>query len=212
MVVFCFALLVIIIGILVSIICVTSIKIEIEDIKITDIEKLIKIINEYKNKKYEKVFDYISFKAVIKIQIFKHLNVFKIRLNNKKVKKFVIKILLKELKLKINDYNKYKKQMKIQQNIIENIKPKIFKCMKINDFDLILCLGVVEADMTALMVGLLNVVISYIYSCYSCYYDDIYKIELGNINYKINPVYSNDLNFYLLSNIKLSINLYKLFK
>lgn len=212
MVVFCFALLVIIIGILVSIICVTSIKIEIEDIKITDIEKLIKIINEYKNKKYEKVFDYISFKAVIKIQIFKHLNVFKIRLNNKKVKKFVIKILLKELKLKINDYNKYKKQMKIQQNIIENIKPKIFKCMKINNFDLILCLGVVEADMTALMVGLLNVVISYIYSCYSCYYDDIYKIELGNINYKINPVYSNDLNFYLLSNIKLSINLYKLFK
>lgn len=207
-----FYVLLIIILFLFMFLCVTSLSVEIEDIRITDVEKLIKIINEYKNKKYEKVFDYISFKAVIKIQIFKHLNVFKIRLNNKKVKKFVIKILLKELKLKINDYNKYKKQMKIQQNIIENIKPKIFKCMKINDFDLILCLGVVEADMTALMVGLLNVVISYIYSCYSCYYDDIYKIELGNINYKINPVYSNDLNFYLLSNIKLSINLYKLFK
>lgn len=207
-----FYVLLIIILFLFMFLCVTSLSVEIEDIRITDVEKLIKIINEYKNKKYEKVFDYISFKAVIKIQIFKHLNVFKIRLNNKKVKKFVIKILLKELKLKINDYNKYKKQMKIQQNIIENIKPKIFKCMKINNFDLILCLGVVEADMTALMVGLLNVVISYIYSCYSCYYDDIYKIELGNINYKINPVYSNDLNFYLLSNIKLSINLYKLFK
>lgn len=207
-----FYVLLIIILFLFMFLCVTSLSVEIEDIRITDVEKLIKIIKEYKNKKYEKVFDYISFKGVIQIKIFNYLNVFKVRLNNKTVKKFVIKILLKELNLKLKDYKKYKKQIKMQQNVIENIKPQIFKCMKINDFDLILCLGMVEADMTALMVGLLNAIISYIYSCYSCYYDDIYKIELGNINYKINPVYSNDLKFYLFSNIKLSIDLYKLFK
>ena len=113
-----FYVLLIIILFLFMFLCVTSLSVEIEDIRITDVEKLIKIINEYKNKKYEKVFDYISFKAVIKIQIFKHLNVFKIRLNNKTVKKFVIKILLKELNLKLKDYKKYKKQIKIQKNVI----------------------------------------------------------------------------------------------
>lgn len=214
--IYIFAFFLIIVSIIVLILFSISISIQIEDIRINDVENFIKILNEYKKKKFEKIFDYISFKVVITVKLFKMFNILIIKLDNKKIKRVVIKIMLKELKIKLklvnnnNNNEKYKRKIKLQKKIISKIKPKILRCIKIKDLDLILCLGLVEADMTALLVGLLNIIISYIYSCYSFYYENYSKIELENICYKINPVYSNDLIFYMDSRIDLSINLYKI--
>ena len=101
MIVFLFSLLIILV-LFIAILTTASIKIVIKNIKIENLENIIKILNILLYEKDDKLklnfLDYLSFSAKIKLLAFGKLPILSIKLDNYKIKNIMLKQIDKEIK------------------------------------------------------------------------------------------------------------------
>lgn len=244
------------------------VSIEIKDISIIGIDKILDLFKQIKDKNYIKLINYINFKIIIRIRMFEKLTIMKITLNSntiKKIAKFFIKIFNKrklknkkinneiDNKVDNNIENKVDKSTvnknKINSKIVNkkiNSKSKskkktkkffkkafikvLIKTIKIPELKIKCEIGLARADITAVISGMINLLISIILAEYCNYkYDcnnklknfnkkitesdsnkinnkknkNILDIDEGAVKYKILPIYSNNVetNFNFLLGI-----------
>lgn len=183
-----------------------NITISIDRFEIKNVNDLSKIINLCINKNNNLIFDYTHLNICISVKILKFLPFIRIKLNQHKLKNIIIKFIERDNKLKKTNLKKYKREKKIQFKLIN----KLLKKIDIENLNLNISLGFVEADLTAITTGFIEILLYFIYLGYYEYFLAERNKKLDMINYNIIPVYNNDLYFNVKGNLKLSFLLYKL--
>ena len=190
-------------------ILISSVSIEIKGFEIKDVSMLINIFSNLEEKKYHRIFDYIIFEISIRLMIYKLIPIKILRINSRKMK-----ILIKRYMEKERNEKNIKEKRKRQQKKILRFKRKIEPNIKIKKANLELLIGLTNADITAIMVGILNATIAILLLKYTNNYKGKnnkkkYNKELNSsmkkVYYKIEPVYSKEFAFSLKSSLKIDL-------
>lgn len=163
---------------IVFLLSVFGITFNIQNFEVENVNDFIEIIREYKNKNTEKMFNYLNFDLIITLKLFNLIPIFIIKLNEKKIQNLI---------------SKTKGKMNTQ------IQTKIAKFAKINKAEINISIGMGEADITALFVGLLDVIFSFIYTGYYCYFE-------SELDYNVKPVYGNEVYLNMIANLKITFS------
>ena len=171
----------------------SAIKLELIDFTIKDYEDLVKIIKLIKSKKYVGIFEHTDFILKLKFCILKKIPIFKLKISDERIAKFLRKQIRKnKLKKEEREIKKYVKEDKKQ---IENDIPDI----NLEKLKLSMNIGSDNASFTALSVATITIIISILLPFL------VDKIEEKNYNYEINPIYSDRSIFNINASIILSM-------
>lgn len=195
----------VIFGITISILILfSSVIFEVENIEISDVEKLKEIFRAIENKKYQEIFDYIKIKLKIKISVFSKIKITLINMNEKKLKVVIKNIIKKEnLKMKINP-KEYKRKREIQKERLKRILKNNSNYLELESIKLSVGLGLSNAEATAITIGILNSVTSIVLFKYlelSKRARKMYK----RMEYIFSPIFSDEFEFYLKTKLKIKI-------
>lgn len=189
MIVFLFAIFLIVI-LLFVILILSNIQLEIDNIIIQNTKQAYQIFNIILKEKDEKLkLDFLDFMIIeikIKIKILNIIPIFKISLNENKLKKLLIKLYEKEIK-KQRDIEKDKKKAK-------KLLKKVLKTITLEKTNLTMQIGTDDAALTALTTSSLNSIISITLP----FLADIEKIQ--NYKFQVQPIYLNTNVFFLQLN------------
>ena len=171
----------------------SAIKLELIDFTIKDYEDLVKIIKLIKSKKYVGIFEHTDFILKLKFCILKKIPIFKLKISDERIAKFLRKQIRKnKLKKEEREIKKYVKEDKKQ---IENDIPDI----NLEKLKLSMNIGSDNASFTALSVATITIIISILLPFL------VDKIEEKNYNYEINPIYSDRSIFNINASLILSM-------
>ena len=200
-IVFLFSLLIILV-LFIAILTTASIKIVIKNIKIENLENIIKILNILLYEKDDKLklnfLDYLSFGAKIKLLAFGKLPIISIKLDNYKIKNIMLKQIDKEIR-KHKNIEEDKKKAK-------ELSKKIVPLLNLQKGNLELELGTEDAAFTAIASSIVSIFIAVALP----YVADVEKYK--NYNYKITPIYLNKNVFFLQFSCIITIKLLHIFK
>lgn len=201
------------------IIIFSSITVELKKMEIKNIEDLKKIYLAIDRKKYDKMFNYIELEIKIKINILGVFPIFFIKINSKSAQKLLYKIMEKDKKEKQKNPTKFKIKREKQKRQLKRLRKKINTSITIKDADLTLSIGLTNAGVTAIATGFLNALFSMILLDYISEMIEIDNSKksnqklskiVKNLNYVVQPIYSNEFAFNLMSNIKLKFPIHAL--
>ena len=199
----------------------SMISIEINNFQIVGLDKIIDLLLNIKLKSYIKLLNYINFKIIIRMRLFGKITLIKITLKSELIKKIIIKVISKndsklnskknienksedklknalKKKAKINLTDKKKSKNAFKNFCIKLISKLILKFFKIAEIKLHCSIGLSRADITSIMAGFLNFLISSLVAYYFTK-DGKKKIEIesNDIKYYINPIYSEKVEIKL---------------
>lgn len=165
----------------------SSISIILDNIVISDINKLLAIlkifIKEKEDEKKLEFFNYIKINAKLRINIFNKIPINILKIDEQRIKRILLNQYQKEV-MKNKDIEKEKKKAK-------KITKKLLPTMILQKTNLDVELGTDDAAITALTTSALNIVIA----IFLPYIADINKLQ--NYNYKITPIYLDKNVFFL---------------
>lgn len=186
-------------------------SVEINNFEIVGLNEIINLISDIKHKNYLDVVNYINFEIIIKIQLFNRFTLIKITLKSEKITKIAekkIKKAIKKNKLKFNK-NKNKKSNIIIKGIKQIFITVIIKMIKIEEIKLNCLIGLSRADVTSIVIGFFNCIISLVIALYFTKVSkDKIKIEKNALKYKIYPIYSDKIEIKGSSVVKVSSKIY----
>ena len=193
------------------IIILSSIKVEIRNFEIKDTNVIKQMYKYVERKKYYKILDFVNFNVYLKIILLQILPIRIIKINNFTLKKIVLKIMINDLKERKENQVKFLLKKDKQKKQIKKLEEKIKPYLKIEKVNLSINIGLINACATAIVVGILNTVLSIIILKYVT--DHSKNMDIKNedyylknkIQYNINPVYSSQLEFNLKSKISIQI-------
>ena len=165
----------------------SSISIILDNIVISDINKLFEIlkifIKEKEDEKKLELFNYIKINAKLRINIFYKIPINILKLDEQKIKSILLNQYQKDI-IKNKDIEKEKKKAK-------KITKKLLPTIVLQKTNLDVELGTDDAAFTALTTSTLNIAIS----IFLPYIADTNNLQ--NYNYKITPIYLDKNVFYL---------------
>ena len=164
-------------------------KLKLADFVIDDYDDLKQIIKLIKNKEYIRIFECLDFLLTLELCIFKKLPIFKFRVSDDEIAKFLKKQIKKhKLKREEKDVEKFAKEDKKQ---IDEDLPDI----DLESLDLLMNLGTDNAGITAISSSMIAILISV-----------TLPALMNRINnYEINPVYLDKPFFNINASAVLSI-------
>lgn len=185
------------------------ISIEINNFYIVGLDKIINLFLDVKTKDYLNLLNYINFKIIIRMRLFDKITLIKITLKSEIIKK-IIKIVVAKDSSKVELKNKLKnksegnsiidkRSKKRVKKSFKKILIKLFgKMFKIAEIKLICSMGLCRADITAIITGFFNCLISLMIANYFIK-DDKNRIEIESksVKYYINPIYSEKVEVKL---------------
>lgn len=183
----------------------STITIELDEFNINDVKKIIAIGTMIEHREIENTIDYMEFNIKISLWLFGFLPINIKKLNNKKIKKILRKIILKNKKEKQKNEIKYVvKQNKIKKFILAIFK-EIYNKIKIKNIKLNMNISLSNAVVTSMCTSMLNIV-SGIISSYLFFNEKNEKLkEIEYYNIQINPIFSNELEFSINLEFKISL-------
>ena len=200
MVVFIICLSLIMIILIISLAIKSTTKLKLADFVIDDYDDLKEIIKLIKNKEYIRIFECLDFLLTLELCIFKKLPIFKFRVSDDEIAKFLKKQIKKhKLKKEEKDIKLFAEEDKKQ---IDEDLPDI----DLESFELLMNLGTENAGITAISSAIISILISVTLPIL------INKINLDKFNYKINPVYLDKPFFNINASAVLSISTVDLVK
>lgn len=165
----------------------SSISIILDNIVISDINKLLAIlkifIKEKEDEKKLEFFNYIKINAKLRINIFNKIPINILNLDEQRIKRILLNQYQKEI-MKNKDIEKEKKKAK-------KITKKLLPTIILQKTNLNVELGTDDAAITALTTSALNIIIA----IFLPYIADMNKLQ--NYNYKITPIYLDKNVFFL---------------
>ena len=188
-------------------------SVEINNFEIVGLNEIINLISDIKHKNYLDVVNYINFEIIIKIQLFNRFTLIKITLKSEKIRKIAEKKIKKAIKKNKLKFNKNKNKNKKSNIIIKGIKQifitVIIKMIKIEEIKLNCLIGLSRADVTSIVIGFFNCIISLVIALYFTKVSkDKIKIEKNAFKYKIYPIYSDKIEIKGSSVVKVSSKIY----
>ncbi len=193
MVVFIVCLSLIMIILIAILIVKSTTKLKLADFVIDDYEDLKEIIKLIKNKEYIRIFECLDFLLTLELCIFKKLPIFKFRVSDDEIAKF-LKKQIKKHKLKKEEKEIELFAKKDRKQIDEDL-PDI----DLESLDLLMNLGTDNAGITAISSAMISILISVTLPAL------INRINLDKFNYEINPVYLDKPFFNINASAVLSI-------
>lgn len=172
MVVFIISVILIVIVLITILIIKSTTKLKLTNFVINDYDDLKEIIMLIKNKEYTKIFEHLDFLLTLELCIFKKLPIFKFRVSDEEIAKFLKKQIEKH-KLKKEEKDKDDKKQ------IDEKLPDI----NLESLNLLMNVGTNNAGITALSSSIVSILISIVLPSF------INKINLNKFYYEINPVY-----------------------
>lgn len=186
----------------------SSVKIEIEKIKIADARAGNTIISDILKSRYENIIDNIEILLKLKINIFNILPISILKIDNKNLKSMIEK---SKGKIKITPKNKQTGKA-IGISLINN---KVL----IENININISLGLNNAHHTALTSTLFTIIIAIALNFITDNRIKIYKNEHKqekylerNFKYKVNPVYSDDIVFNCMIKLKVTLKIISIIK
>lgn len=165
----------------------SSISIILDNIVISDINKLLAIlkifIKEKEDEKKLEFFNYIKINGKLRINIFNKIPINILNLDEQRIKRILLNQYQKEI-MKNKDIEKEKKKAK-------KITKKLLPTIILQKTNLNVELGTDDAAITALTTSALNIIIA----IFLPYIADMNKLQ--NYNYKITPIYLDKNVFFL---------------
>lgn len=214
MIVFYYVLISIILVILISIIILllSLITVELTDFDIDSIEKVVGIATMLENERYEKVMDYVNVNIKLNIWLFNFIPIRILKLNNKKLKRIIEKIIIKQQKERRKNEIKFiVKQNRIKE-FVKNFFKLIYPDMKMKKIKLYMNVSLSDACATAICTSILNIVLGIITSyIYNRNYENT-KNAMDYYKVVINPIYSKELKFSVDCKFKLSLKIFSIMK
>ncbi|MBR3325483.1 MAG: hypothetical protein IKG14_05525 [Clostridia bacterium] len=193
-------------------ILLSSIEIDFNKIEIEDINKLKKIYKLIAKKKYEKIFNYMKIEIKIEFLLFSVIPILWLKFDNEKINIITYKLIKYNYKQKRKNLIKYGLKRKKQKIFINKIKNKVLSKVTVHDSNITLKIGLTNAGVTAIAIGILNSLISIFITGYISEIAEKQKISdnqitniINNFNYELYPVYKDEFTFNLKSQIKLIV-------
>ena len=193
MVVFIFCIILIVLIIAITIIFFSQIKLELINFTIRDYENLLMIFKNIKDKQYANIFDHTDFILKLKVCILKRITIFKFKVSNNGIEKFLRRQIRKnKLKKEEREVKKYYEEDKKQ---IEEEIPNI----SLENLNLYMDIGSDNASFTALFSTAINIFISIALPFLAN------NFEKKNYIYEINSIYLGKPIFNINASLILSI-------
>lgn len=193
MVVFIVCLSVIMILLITVVIIKSTTKLKLADFVIYNYDDLKEIIKLIKNREYIRIFECLDFLLTLELCIFKKLPIFKFRVSDDEIAKFLRKQIKKhKLKKEEKEVELFAKEDKKQ---IDEDLPDI----DLESLDLLMNLGTDNAGITAISSTIISILISVTLPAL------INRINLDKFKYEINPVYLDKPFFNINASAVLSI-------
>ena len=194
MVVFIFCIILIVLIIAITIIFFSQIKLELINFTIRDYENLLMIFKNIKDKQYANIFDHTDFILKLKVCILKRITIFKFKVSDDGIEKFLRRQIRKnKLKKEEREIKKYYEEDKKQ---IEEEIPNI----SLENLNLYMDIGSDNASFTALFSTAINIFISIALPFLAD------NFEKKNYVYEINPIYLGKPIFNINASLILSIS------
>ena len=194
MVVFIFCIILIVLIIAITIIFFSQIKLELINFTIRDYENLLMIFKNIKDKQYANIFDHTDFILKLKVCILKRITIFKFKVSDDGIEKFLRRQIRKnKLKKEEREIKKYYEEDKKQ---IEEEIPNI----SLENLNLYMDIGSDNASFTALFSTAINIFISIALPFLAD------NFEKKNYIYEINPIYLGKPIFNINASLILSIS------
>ena len=194
MVVFIFCIILIVLIIAITIIFFSQIKLELINFTIRDYENLLMIFKNIKDKQYANIFDHTDFILKLKVCILKRITIFKFKVSDDGIEKFLRRQIRKnKLKKEEREVKKYYEDDKKQ---IEEEIPNI----SLENLNLYMDIGSDNASFTALFSTAINIFISIALPFLAD------NFEKKNYIYEINPIYLGKPIFNINASLILSIS------
>lgn len=187
----------------IAILSMCYVEVDIEDVVVEshkNIEKILEIILREKGyKKKLEILNYIEFEIKVKLVFLNIVPIFRVKINNFKLKETLEKQIAKEMK---KDKEKIDKDKRKAKKVSKGLLPKII--LKRSDFNMEL--GTEDAAFTAIVSSIANIAISIALP----YVADENKIQ--KISYEVKPIYLNKNVFFLQFSGIISLKLVHIMK
>lgn len=204
---------IVILTVLYLIIVFSKISILFEKIEIKSIEELKNIYLAIENEDYQQILKYIEFKVRIKLKLFFIINITIIKIDSRSIYNLIDRINERVYNDKEKNYKRYIEKREAQKRKINRVMNNFYKNIKVELIDLLVDLGLKNAEITAIIVGTINAITSILIATLFESKNKMFNINYNknkvikkdrHIKYKFQPRYTEDFYFYLKSKVIIS--------